>query len=498
MKKTLPAWLLPGAVVLVAFALRVWAIGWGLPLKKAHIDESVVIFYTMRFFSGDLNPHIFFDYPTLFLYLLGGIYYAAFLAGKLFGLAPSLDQFVGMYLNGDASLFYILGRLASALAGTGTVWLVYLLGKRHFGKGLLAAIITAILPMLVLHSHYATVDIVSIFLLLTAFLPAGRYLAGEGRKYLYIAGLLFGVATAAKYYPGIFLVPLLAYAVCRERSIIPAAGTIVSCAAGFLAGCPYALIDHRAFLARFIDRFQLIVWPAGQGAAGASAHASFFHPVILLNNLNAALTFPLSLVLISGCIVLAAAPGPDRARYRWWLAFPVTYLLFIGTWNIGSPHYVLPAVPFIALAGVKGLSVLFNRKKWMAAALIGICCAAPLYKSVRTDMLLAKEDTRLTALRWMRENLPRGARILRLPHTPEFTRADPFLVRVDWEGKTSRVPAAGLSRAFDYIVISSFGGEPPSAWEASLLREYVPLMEWPRIPLAAFHHPRITIYGKKM
>jgi len=82
-------------ILLAAAALRFWGINWGLPLKKAHIDESVVIFYTMRFFTGDLNPHIFFDYPTLFLYVLYFFFSIAFAAGKIAGLFTSLDQFVG-------------------------------------------------------------------------------------------------------------------------------------------------------------------------------------------------------------------------------------------------------------------------------------------------------------------------------------------------------------------------------------------------------------------
>lgn len=57
-------------ILLTGLFVRLWGIGWGLPMKKAHIDESVVIFYTMRFFTGDFNPRVFFDMPTLFLYIL--------------------------------------------------------------------------------------------------------------------------------------------------------------------------------------------------------------------------------------------------------------------------------------------------------------------------------------------------------------------------------------------------------------------------------------------
>jgi len=58
------------SAILAGLALRITGITWGLPLKYAHIDESVVIFYSFRFFSGDLNPRVFFDYHVLPLYCI--------------------------------------------------------------------------------------------------------------------------------------------------------------------------------------------------------------------------------------------------------------------------------------------------------------------------------------------------------------------------------------------------------------------------------------------
>ncbi|MFH0948020.1 MAG: hypothetical protein V1833_03380 [Elusimicrobiota bacterium] len=57
-------------ILSISTIVRVWGINFAFPLRYAHIDESVVIFYTMRFFTGDFNPNPFFDYPTLYLYLL--------------------------------------------------------------------------------------------------------------------------------------------------------------------------------------------------------------------------------------------------------------------------------------------------------------------------------------------------------------------------------------------------------------------------------------------
>ncbi|MGA2091304.1 MAG: glycosyltransferase family 39 protein, partial [Endomicrobiales bacterium] len=201
------------SIITGAFLLRMWALSWGLPLRQAHIDESVMIFYSMHFFSG----HVFYDYPTFFVYLLWIIYSAAFVLAKCLGLCASLDQFVGIYLHGDPSLFYLLARLVSVCAGTASVYLLYKIGKEQWGQGIAPAIVLAVLPYHVLHSHYGTTDVTSVFFVLLAFLYIGRYYSSITASDLYKGCFILGVATATKYYPAIFLMPLSLFVAVREQ-----------------------------------------------------------------------------------------------------------------------------------------------------------------------------------------------------------------------------------------------------------------------------------------
>ena len=61
---------------LLALALRVWALDFGLP-SWLHPDEFSFVFIPLNFFSGDLNPH-FFTYPTFHYYLLALVYLVHF------------------------------------------------------------------------------------------------------------------------------------------------------------------------------------------------------------------------------------------------------------------------------------------------------------------------------------------------------------------------------------------------------------------------------------
>jgi hypothetical protein len=74
-------------VFLGALIPRLWALDWAFPLKKGHIDEAVVVFYSLRAAAGNLNPDGFFDYPGLFLYALAALFKGVLLAARLIGSA---------------------------------------------------------------------------------------------------------------------------------------------------------------------------------------------------------------------------------------------------------------------------------------------------------------------------------------------------------------------------------------------------------------------------
>jgi 4-amino-4-deoxy-L-arabinose transferase-like glycosyltransferase len=475
-----------------AFLLRVWALNWALPLKKAHIDESVVIFYTMRFFTGDLNPHVFFDYPTLFLYILGAVFSLLFLAGKAVGVFSGLDQFAGMFLYGDSTALYLSARLVSAAMGIATVYAVYKLGKENAGSGLIPALLLAFLPMHVLHSHYATVDVAGVFFLTVSFIYLARFVKGESAADFYKGAFLIGLAAAVKYYPALFFAPVAAFAAFKKpKQALTACGLALS---GFLIGCPFAALDFKAFSLRFADRFGYIIW-GGDSVSQAFA----FQPLHVLSLLSGVLTLPLAVLTAAGVAALFIYSKERRRAALLWILPPAVYILFISTWKIVSPHYLLPAVPFLLIAAVRGLGSLpaVARGRFLQAALAIAALALPVFQSIRADAVLSREDTRLAAYRWAAANIPPGSKILRLPYTPEFGPRDPFLVRVDWEGKSTGFPPAVIYRSFDYVITSGFSNAPYSEWEKGLSEYYAVKYKNDAAEFAPFHHPRITIYGKK-
>ena len=147
----MPAWLPIAAILAVALALRLWGVPYGLP-NLYNWDEPTVVNRAVRFGGGDLNPH-FFYYPTLWMYLLAIVFGGYFAVGRLSGHFHSASDFVVEYLAHPTST-YLIARVATALAGVATVWLVYRIGMRLMGRevGILAA---ALLSVSVIHVAYS-------------------------------------------------------------------------------------------------------------------------------------------------------------------------------------------------------------------------------------------------------------------------------------------------------------------------------------------------------
>ena len=169
-------------VLLLALALRVWGLTWGLPSAthyfSYHPDESVMLetsSVTMNLFAGRLLPH-FYNYGSLQLYL---VCFANTLAA-LFGAVDIIPKNFDIWYPQWAKM-YLVGRCLTVGMGVGTVWATYALGLRLWGRraGLLSALILAITPLHAQHSHFLTVDVPATFWVVLSLLWSGA--SGNGR-----------------------------------------------------------------------------------------------------------------------------------------------------------------------------------------------------------------------------------------------------------------------------------------------------------------------------
>ena len=189
-----------GLLALLAFALDFSGATWGLPARW-HPDEKADSAARMAR-EGSLAPDSFIN-PSLPVYVMVPLIWgqqraadAGVLAGR--GVDPALA-----------------GRLLSAIAGAGAVFLAGLVGARlSRGIGLLGAALLALAPAVVNLCHFATPEAWLILAAAATLLVCARHI--EGRSPAWAVGLVLGLAASTKYTAGALAVPCL-IAVCLRR-----------------------------------------------------------------------------------------------------------------------------------------------------------------------------------------------------------------------------------------------------------------------------------------
>ena len=376
------------AVLLVgAAALRLVGIRYGLPFPLLNPDEESIVPRAWKIANGGgLDPG-WYDYPSLLMYVM-----APFQAWQE---QPS----------------YLASRLVVAALGVGGVAAAWWLGRAAYGPaaGWVAGAATAVATVHVAYSHMAVTDVA-----LALGAAASLALAVTGR--IELAGLAAGLAASAKY-PGIFLaVPLLVAGWREWRRLAVAAAPA---ATAFALTSPFVLLHAGAAL----DDIRRVQRLAQAGWLG------FEHdhptPLAFLDRLWESLG-PFLLLALAG---LAVALARRRRADLVLLAFVLVYFADLLTLDAHFDRYVLPLVaPLAALAG---------RLRMLAPVSLALL-AVPLAWSIREDVRLLREDTRVAAHAWIERNLPPGASVA----------ADPSGLPLDGFAVT-RLQLPGPGRATD-------------------------------------------------
>ncbi len=467
-------------ILLISTIIRVWGINFAFPLRYGHIDESVVIFYTMRFFSGDFNPNPFFDYPTLYLYLLFFCYLLFFSGGFIAGSFDSISNFVAFY-NINAVPFILIGRLLTVVFSVGTIYLTYLFAKKLFDKktGFLSALFLSLIWQHILSSHYATTDITAAFFtLLSVHFVWDIYTKNDLKSYL-MAGFFCGLSIATKYYGGIIFLAIILFGWKNKKYIL------YSCLAmifGFIIGCPYAIIDFAGFSERFFDRFNLIV-----GGEKAKLFYGFLnYPDILYTGLGCFLV----ITSILGLLFLIK----NKTKQNIFLLVTISILIiFFGSWKGLAGRYILALYPFFAIISATVIRKIKN--KYLLVFAIALFLITTLPKIIKTDILLSQKDIRVIAREWIVKNIPEKSKILRGPFCPEFPN-DNYITTIDWHDKIKAGGFSEIQKKFDFVITSSLHSDP-EIFTKNLNKCGNKIYEISKESMGEFQNPTITIWKLK-
>jgi hypothetical protein len=401
-------------ILMLSFVLRIYGVNYGLPYAYI-LDETFVINHSLAFGTGDLNPH-FFEWPgSLLMYCLFGLYGVYFVFGSLAGLFGSADEFAIRILSNPTDI-YLIGRSFTVLLSTATVYWTYVTGTRYYNRstGLIAALFLAASPLASGVSHFVLTDtplLLGIMIGLAA-LP-GILEEGTWRNYAF-SGLVIGLTMSIKYSAGALVVPAVAAHTIRIiksgndlRRIVLNGKLLLAFSAllaGFLAGCPFSIIDHELFVADIVHQFSRVHELGNIGAEHSSA--AFYYFGVLMQGVGAG-GAALSLM---GLVYAFFRP---KAQTVLLLIFVFFYGSYISSWKVGIDKYLLPIVPALLILGAKLAIDIYDRflsKMRLCIPLSALGLSAiligPLFSAVSTDLTLMRKDTRTLAKEWIEENIP--------------------------------------------------------------------------------------------
>jgi 4-amino-4-deoxy-L-arabinose transferase-like glycosyltransferase len=452
-----------GVVLAVAAILRFWALGSGIPFAVAAGEPELMARVVRMMQTGDFNPH-FFDQPALYAYVQLAVACLRFVFGASAGSWGALGQVT-------ADDFYLWGRFVTAVLGTATVYLVYLIGMRWGARhALLAAGLMAVIPNHVRESHYVLTNVPMAFFTTLSFLLTLRALEKQTLGAFGWAGATAGLAAATKYPGGLILVaPLLAaYLISnpsrpRRSFVLSALGAAVG---SFLIAAPCTLFD----LPHFLDGLAHVAGTAqGSHAGGEPGWVTY------ANALRGGLWWPGIALLLwgTGQAVVRATGGPGKARFALLVAFPGLYVAVAATRAGVEARSLMPVFPMasllIAIAIVSGVSVLrrFSIPRAARTALIVaftvVAILPPAIAAIVFDRSAGRVSTYALAYSWISQHVPAGSNVVveagdfRLPAARYHVVTVGRLIDVDYE--------TYLARRVDYLVAfpDAYGNAPGAA-----------------------------------
>lgn len=392
---------------LFALLLRFIGIGWGLKNDlhdwSYHPDEPVILGFSQAIepTQGKFTPGVY-NYGTFYLTTLriaGDV-----VAGYTGGPDPKDPSKTLAYF----SRVTFAGRILSALAGAGTVLLVFLMLRRWTGLvgASFGALLVAVAPGFVVHSRFQTVDVTATF-----FLAAGTFAAlgtldadaKRGLRAAALSGLWFGLSAGTKYTGILGLVTLyvVLFAAKRPTAIKEALVGTATALLAFVVSTPGAILDRERFMRDFVYEMQHT--SQGHGEVFVNTPSGFFyHLVNLFLGVGPILT-------VLGIVGLIWAVGKRKPEALAIGAFFLLYYVLIGRAEVKFLRYTFPLL--IGLAAGMAWAVQYaheHGKRWkalVAVAILGIggIDSGGMISTARMTGWMAGEDPRDSAARYLKQ-----------------------------------------------------------------------------------------------
>ncbi|MBC7234730.1 MAG: glycosyltransferase family 39 protein [Chloroflexi bacterium] len=373
------------------------------------------------------NPR-FFAYGSLPIYLLR---LSADLAGRFRPTCATLND------------SFVVGRVLSACFDVGTVWILYKLGQRLYGRtvGLLAAALTTVTVLHIQLAHFYAVDTILTFFVLLAIYLGVRLAQQPAVRRCLGLGLVLGMALATKVSAAPLALPAtVAWALAavpgqngapdEERHLLPwyrallgLALTGVLALISFALWEPYALIDVVTFAVDVITESYmargLADIPYTRQYIGTRAYLYPLWQMVVWST-----GLPLGVTGLAGTLSALTSSVIALAQRRWLrggiqllpLSWVLAYFGTVGSFHAKFLRYMLPILPLLALYAAWALIELVRSRtgliRSLGIALLLLTLGGSALYALAYTHIYRQEHTWIQTTRWLCENLPPGSSLV--------------------------------------------------------------------------------------
>ena len=309
---------------------------------------------------------------------------------------------------------YILGRTVSALLDTASILLVFILGRRLFGlrSGLFGSLAYASIPLAIQNSHFMTMESWQTFFWLITILVMlpKTYFQTDWRRQL-TGGILLGMALATK------------------ANSIYLAGLILVW--GGVLALPVAVLAFRFFQPTIFSSASWLDWGlkpefrrAFEFQQSAINGTVMFPPqwqwmetapvIFLIKNLGLWGLGPvLSILLIIGIAVSIYMIIKKRDfRVALLLVFSFAAIGYNGIKFVKTMRYAVPLLGVLAVFAGVGADWLIRKFQVSGRILAAGLFIVVLVWTVMFTSIYRNPQTRITASKWIYQNIPAGAKVM--------------------------------------------------------------------------------------
>jgi len=394
------------AALAVAFVLRAWSLGFGLPFNTQ--PDEVFLDYFVLYTVGHRFEYYYPFYDNLQTLVLAICHGAVFAWQRLSGAVTSPMGYLVAHLR-DPSPLVLCGRALSALESTAGVAAAGLLAARIARPGAfpVAAAFAAVAANSVQDGHYMKGHVLTATLMTGAMVAVLDVRVKTDNRVVYLAVGLIALACASKFYAGVVALPLaLALATGPRRELRTLALAALAGAAVYLAASP-GLVLHPVSA---IQRAGMLREEVGKSyiETGGQPLALFYWTVCLPWSLGV----PLYLLGLAGL-------ARGLARREPWAALVAVYAGGYTAALSASTGFFRYAIPLeLALAATAAAAALALTDRLPVAArrpalalVVAVAALPPLVRAVAFDRYIGAPDTRAEAAAWIDAHVPEGASV---------------------------------------------------------------------------------------